>query len=176
MKKTNLIAVGVAVAVLVTAVVIFALTRRDNTTAYNNNVTSQSSQSQAMSSKASSAAVTSNAPIAFSKVGKGILDAKDDYSMFTFKNGVGSCLSQGFPTDLVYDSENIAKTLDGKFMDDATTSVDFAGNIGFRGLKLTTGDANCVASTSSSSDKADVKCSVGTVEVCTVSFDFFAVK
>lgn len=117
-----------------------------------------------------------NSPVAFSKIGKGILDATEDFSYFTFENGTGSCMDQGFPTDLVYDSENIVKAMNGAYMDDATTSVDFLGNIGFRGLPLTSGSAYCIASTSTTSDKAEVRCLVNEVEVCTASFDFFGVR
>ncbi|MDQ6985127.1 MAG: hypothetical protein Q9M91_01085 [Candidatus Dojkabacteria bacterium] len=118
------------------------------------------------------AVVAMEGPVAFSEIGLGIMDAADVYAYFTFENGVGNCMDQGFPTDLVYDSENIVKTEDGSYSED-WTSVDFSGRIRFDALPLSTGDASCVIETSSVSDQADVTCSVEEVEVCTATFDIF---
>lgn len=119
--------------------------------------------------------VEETGPVPFSEIGEGILDAKENFSYFTFENGEGTCMAQGFPTDFIYDSENIAKTLDGSYADE-WTAVDFLGNIRFSGLPLSTGSADCMIETSSASDMADVSCSVDEVEVCTASFEIFGVR
>lgn len=117
--------------------------------------------------------VVATGPVAFSAIGKGILDAKDSYSYFSFENGQGTCMEQGFPTNMIYDSENIVKTEDDTYMEDYT-SVDFLGNIRFDTLPLSTGSADCLFETSLDSDVANLNCSVNEVSVCTATFDLFA--
>jgi hypothetical protein len=112
-------------------------------------------------------------PIPFSEVGEDIMDAKENYSKFTFENGEGTCLEQDFPLDLIYTSDNVIETEDGSYMED-WTSVDFMGNIRFDELPLSTGSASCRIETSTTSDTASVTCEVDEVEVCTAVFDLFA--
>lgn len=114
-------------------------------------------------------------PVPFSKVGKGIMDATDDYDYFSFENGTGTCMAQNFPTDLVYGPGNYVNTLDGTYSEDLTM-VDFLGRIRFDSLPLSTGSAACMIETSSSSDTASVSCSVDEVEVCTATFDVFGIR
>ncbi len=116
-----------------------------------------------------------NGPIPFSKVGKNIMDAKDDYDHFTFENGEGTCLDQGFPTDLIYTSKNVIKTKDDSYIEN-WTMVDFMGVIRFDELPLLTGSASCKIETHTNQDRADLTCTVDNVEVCTASFDVFAYK
>lgn len=114
-------------------------------------------------------------PIAFSEIGKGIMDAREDFQYFTFENGAGTCMDQNFPKDLIYGPDNYISTMDGTYGYDYT-GVDFLGNISFGNLPLSTGSAYCVMSTSSDSNIASVTCSVDDVEVCTADFDLFGIK
>jgi hypothetical protein len=103
------------------------------------------------------------------------MDAREDFKYFAFENGAGTCMDQGFPTDLTYGPDNYISTMDGTYGEDYT-GVDFMGNISFGGLLLSTGSAYCVMSTSSDSDTSSVSCSVDDVEVCTADFDLFGIQ
>lgn len=116
--------------------------------------------------------VVEEGPISFSKIGIGIMDAKEKYSYFSFENGSGTCMEQGFPTNMIYTSENIVKTADNTYIEDYT-SVDFMGYISFDSVPLSTGSASCLFETSLDSDIAKVDCRVDEVSVCTATFDLF---
>lgn len=150
----------------------------------NNNQNENNSENQAQTQEDSTPQVEEveegemqeeTGPVPFSEIGEGIMDAKENFSYFTFENGEGSCMAQGFPTDLIYDSSNMIKTLDESYADE-WTSVDFLGNIRFNNLPLSTGKAVCQFETSSESDSASVSCSVDEVDVCSATFEIFGVR
>jgi hypothetical protein len=124
-------------------------------------------------SKSSNEDEVAEGPVPFSEVNKGIMDAADDYEYFSFVNMQGTCLDQGFPANLIYDSANVVKTEDGSYVENLT-AVDFLGQISFDELPLSTGSASCIIGTSAGVDNANVKCSVNGAEVCAATFEVLA--
>ena len=118
-------------------------------------------------------------PIAFADVGTDIMDAMDTYKIFRFTLGEGTCMEQGFPTNLVYAAPNMIKTEDEKYFENMT-SVDFTGRISFNELPLSTGSAACEVKTAIGVTTAQVTCFVGEgdakKEVCTASFKLYGEK
>jgi hypothetical protein len=169
MNKTVIIGVVLFVVLLIAGALGYYLVTKDNTTDETTEQTEESTEDSVTDTE------ENTGPIPFSEVGINIMDAKEEYSKFTFVNGEGTCLDQGFPLDLIYTSENVIKTEDGSYAEDMTM-VDFMGYIRFDELPLSTGSASCTIETSSSSDTADVTCEVDEEEVCTAVFDLFAYK
>lgn len=118
-------------------------------------------------------------PVAFADVGKDIMDAMDEYKLFRFTEGEGTCMEQGFPTNLVYAAPNMIKTEDEKYFENMT-SVDFTGRISFNELPLTTGSAACEVKTATGITTAQVTCFNGEgdakKEVCKASFKLYGEK
>ncbi len=112
-------------------------------------------------------------PVPFSDVKNDIMDAKESWDFFTFETAKGTCMEQGFPTNMRYTSGNVMRTEDGTYLED-WTSVDFTGTIRFDDLPLSTGKAACVMKTISGEDFAKVTCSVDEKEVCTATFTVMA--
>ncbi len=175
MKKVAMIGIPLVALVLLIVLVLFFTSRNNAPVENNQEATSNTdtdSQDQVIEETAT-IEVNEDGSIPFSRIGKGILDAKEDFPTFKFENGTGTCMDQGFPNDMIYSSENIVMTEDGSYSEDYT-AVDFLGNIRFDGLTLSSGSAACMFETSADSDNATVSCSVDEVEVCTASFQFNA--
>lgn len=116
-------------------------------------------------------------PVAFAEVGLGLMDAADVYDLFTFEEGEGTCLDQGFPTNLTYTSDNIVKTADEEYVEDMTM-IDFMGNLRFDEVPLTGGPAACKITATRGVTKVQLSCSMGEddaeKEVCTATFNMIA--
>lgn len=111
--------------------------------------------------------------VPFADINTNIMDAYKTYKI-SFTQGEGTCMDQGFPTNLVYGPKNnIIKTEDEKYVEDMT-AVDFTGKIRFDRLTLSTGSAACVMKTVKGINTAVVTCSVAKKEVCTASFKLTA--
>jgi len=117
--------------------------------------------------------VEETGPIVFADVGKGIMDAKEDFDHFTFEEWEGTCVDQEFPTNIIYTSANMIKTVDEEYVEDLT-SVDFTGRIRFDEVPLTSGAAECTIKTTSGVTKAELTCSVEEEEVCTATMKVYA--
>lgn len=121
----------------------------------------------------------STGPIAFADVGMDIMDAMDTYKIFRFTQGEGTCMEQGFPTNLVYAAPNMIKTEDEKYFENMT-AVDFTGRISFNELPLSSGSAACEVKTATGVTTAQVTCYVGEgdakKEVCKASFKLYGEK
>lgn len=165
MAKPIMFGIGILAILVIVGVLIFS-NQNTNDTNNNNNQPTPTTETTVVEEE--------SGPIAFSKVGKNIMDANKEYK-FTFENGEGSCMNQNFPTDLVYGPGNVVKTEDGKYTEDMT-SADFMGNVRFDEVPLSTGSASCLIKTSTQKDTADLSCSVNDKEVCTATFDLFAHK
>lgn len=124
---------------------------------------------------------TTSGPVAFADVDMGLMDAGDEYSLFTFEEGAGTCLDMGFPTDLVWDSKNnVVKTKDESYVED-WTSIDFAGNLRFDEVSLGDKSVACVIKATSGVTTANLTCSeesededVEDIEVCTGTLKVYA--
>jgi hypothetical protein len=118
-------------------------------------------------------------PVAFADVKMGIMDATKDYKLFRFLKGEGTCLEQGFPTNLVYAAPNMIKTEDEKYVEDMTM-VDFTGRISFNKLPLKSGKVACSIKTVQGVTTAQLVCTTGEgdakKEVCTGSFKVYGEK
>lgn len=118
-------------------------------------------------------------PIPFAEVGNDIMDATKDYKLFRFLEGEGTCMEQGFPTNLVYASPNMIKTEDEKYVEDMT-AVDFTGRISFNELPLGDTKVACDIKTIKGITTAQMTCYTGTgdekKEQCTASFKVYAEK
>lgn len=136
--------------------------------------TSQQAKEQP-SSVSATTAVENKGPVPFSEVKKDIMTAKDTWDFFSFKDGKGTCLDQGFPINMIYTSANVMKTGDDAYIEDLTM-VDFTGRIRFDGVKLTTGNAACEMKTITGEDAANLSCKVNDKEVCAATFKVFANK
>lgn len=176
MNKTSLVIISVLVIVAIAAGAFFIINRNNTQKVESERISQTDTQKETPEAVVEEKEVgEEKSPIAFSKIGKGIMDAKEIYSYFSFENGAGTCMDQGFPTNMIYTSENIAKTSDDKYIEDYT-AVDFLGNVRFDNLPLTTGAAACVFETSLDSDVAKLDCTVNEVSVCTATFDLFGHK
>jgi hypothetical protein len=114
-------------------------------------------------------------PVPFADINTDVMDAYSTYKI-SFTQGEGTCMDQGFPTNLVYGPKNnIIKTEDEKYVEDMT-AVDFTGTIRFDQLTLSTGSASCVMKTVKGINTANVTCSVAEKEVCIASFKLTAEK
>ena len=112
----------------------------------------------------------------FAEVGKGIMDAKEDFKYFAFEEGTGDCLDkENFPTNLIYTKDNMIKTSDNNFGDDYT-SVTAGGYINFKGIPLKSGKAACEVKALRSTGKGEVTCSIDEKPICTAIFTLFGYK
>ncbi|MFC1810717.1 hypothetical protein ACFLZH_04410 [Patescibacteria group bacterium] len=116
-------------------------------------------------------------PVAFAEVGLGLMDAADVYDLFTFEEGEGTCLDQGFPTNLTYTSDNVVKTADEEYVEDMTM-IDFMGNLRFDEVPLEDGPAACKITATRGVTKVQLSCTRGEddaeEEVCTGTFKMIA--
>jgi len=123
--------------------------------------------------------VEKTGPVPFADINTDVMDAYESYKI-SFTQGEGTCMDQGFPTNLVYGPKNnIIKTEDEKYVEDMT-AVDFTGTIRFNQLPLSTGSASCVMKTVKGINTANLTCSVTEAEVekevCTSTFKLTAEK
>ena len=113
-------------------------------------------------------------PVAFAEVGLGLMDAADVYDLFTFEEGEGTCLDQGFPTNLTYTSDNVVKTADEEYVEDMTM-IDFMGNLRFDEVPLEGGPAACKITATRGVTKVQLSCTdEAEEEVCTGTFNMIA--
>jgi len=125
--------------------------------------------------------VTSPVSVPFADLNMDLMSANDTktYKLYRFKEMEGSCVDQGFPTNMIYKSTNMVMTEDEKYADD-WTSLDFAGNLRFKNVPLTGGPASCHLKTTKGLTTANLSCSVKEgetdKEICTGSVKLYAEK